>query len=184
MHRRDTYEPIPERDPYFRVDTPIGPLVFARRLPSLTRSWGLELQRTQEKAQRLLREAHACEVEDEAMATAATATALLDASIGLYIARHWIDERYVLEARQAWRAGKLHPSEVWDDSLPDLASGSLRYGWLTACELSEWDLTQEHLIELVTAIAHGHGTVGLPDAEDVEDAAVFCDPPMASGISA
>lgn len=184
MYKRTDYEPKPDRAPYFWVDTRVGRFCFARRLASQTRSWGLELQGQHSQARALMVEARDIAESDPQGASerAALAQAVYEAALGLYIARHWVDEAHVLESRLAYRAGKLHPSNAWDSHLPSLESTTLRYGWLAACELAEWDLTEDEISGMVEAIASGKSS--LPDPEDIEETATFSEPPRASGISA
>ena len=179
MIRRESFQPLPDRAPYFWIETPIGRLCFARRPPSLTRSWGMEIRTQQSRAVDLYKEA--AETEDADIA--GQAQAIYEASLGLYIVRHWVDEEHTMECRRAYRSGALHPSKDWDEHFPDLRETMLRYGWLAACEMAEWDMTTDDMNALVAAIASGDKSA-MPDPEDVEEAADFCEPPMVSGTCA
>ena len=70
MIRRESFQPLPDRAPYFWIETPIGSLCFARRPPSLTRSWGMEIRTQQSRAVDLYKEA--AETEDPDIAGTST----------------------------------------------------------------------------------------------------------------
>lgn len=178
MHKRDTFEPR-TGESYFWLDVPhIGRCCFARRMVSLTRSWFLELDSMQTRAQAMMRAA--AESGDDSQADAAVA--LVDAAFGLFIARHWVDEEWALDAIATFKVGGFHPKEPWPEHAPALEEALARYGWSTACEFSMEGLTgaEVHALSLEVARALSGN---LPSPEDVEDATDFSRAPRASGTS-
>lgn len=182
MYKRESFEALPERAPYFWVGTPIGRLCFRRGLASQESAWlqdllgaGLALHALSEEA---------ADMEPAAaIARLSELQALLESAQGRFIARHWVAEEYELETTAAHRAGAFHPSQEWPADYPALDNGPDRYGWSALIELSEEGLDVRDILDIVRGVRIGTAGQPQPTKDDIREKEAFIEPPKALTIS-
>ena len=182
MHKRDTYTPQPERPPFFWVPTPIGRFCFARRLPSQERLWLNELQGTSDRLHESLDAAKELP-PGEAIKALPSITATSEAAQGAYLAHHWVDDAWVLESVDKWRAGEFHASKPWRADAHELRLGMDRYGWSVMEELSLAGLSVEDIGAVLTKVIVGCQSSPQPSQDDLDERESFSDPQAETSTS-
>lgn len=188
MIRRESFETKPDRAPYFWTETPIGRLCFRRNLPSQERSWLNSVQRAgQELHAESVRAKSGLTEEGVDIADLMDSLALMhsrvEAAQGLYIARHWVDEEYTLDATATYKAGGYRPDKEWGEDLPALVLGSDRWGWMVMQELANEGLDISDIIRIFSAVKVGAEGSPQPTQADVDDKMSFSDAPKATTTS-